>query len=134
MSFNGIDKGVEQYNDIIAKQVQIKEEINILKGKIDDLECQNLGLESNKKQKFAELQAEIYRIYKQKDLLKMISRVEKMSNKEIASDFREIVTKFEKHQLNITDITALQSYVNIYQKDNGLIKTIFKALGGRLDE
>ena len=100
-----------------------------------ETECKDLDLRN--KETEMEMQAEIYSRYSEKDLLKMIPTVEKLANKEVANDFRELVTKFTKHELQVNDISQLDTYCKIYGKyvreESSIIKGLFKALGGNLD-
>ena len=129
---------VEKYTHILETKAQKKEEINTLKLKISKLEDECEHLDSDTKQAEVEMQAEIYHRYTIKDLLKMIPIVEKHSNKEVADDFRSLVDKFSNHKLRANDISQLATYFKIYGKyvrnENSIIKGLFKALGGNLDD
>ncbi len=130
--------GIQQYNGIIEEKVKKNEEISELKRKIEklEIECSNLDFDQRKVE--AQMQAEIYSLYSQKDLLKMATRIERLSNKEVAKDFRELVSKFSNHELKFNDISQLHTYYKLYgqyvKEENSIIKGLFKALGGNLDE
>ena len=134
---DSILSSVEKYNRIIKEKAQKLAEIEALKIQITKLETECKDLDLRNKETEMEMQAEIYSRYSEKDLLKMIPTVEKLANKEVANDFRELVTKFTKHELQVNDISQLDTYCKIYGKyvreESSIIKGLFKALGGNLD-
>lgn len=128
---------VEKYNCIIKEKAQKLDEIEALKVQIAKLEEECSALDYSSKETAIEMQVEIYSRYSEKDLLKMVPTVEKLANKEVANDFKELVTKFSNHELEVNDISQLDTYCKIYGKyvreESSIIKSLFKALGGNLD-
>lgn len=129
---------LEKYNSILEEKAKKSDEIDELKRKIVKLETECSHLDFDQKEVEAEMQAEIYSLYSEKDLLRMVTKIEKLSNKGVTNDFRELVKKFSKHELQINDISQLHTYYKLYGKyvkeENSIIKGLFRALGGNIDE
>lgn len=138
VSGDRISEYVKAYNDTVYKESQKMEEIRDLKAKIQNLEVECSELRDERQHQAIRAQAEVYTTYREKDLLKMVSRVEKIANIEIAEDFRKLVDKFSNHEMQINDVAQLHTYCKIYgtyvKKENGLIKGVFRAFGGNLDD
>lgn len=135
---DNIHDKLDEYNDIIKKRAELDTEMFELKQKIQACKVKRINLDKNIKQIEIDLQADFYTQYNENDLLKMIPKVEKMATREVAMDFRQLVDKFKNHELETNDISQLHSYCKIYRiyirEDAGIIKELFKALGGNLDE
>ena len=129
---------IKRYNDTLVEESIKKKRISELNEEIEKFKEECNQLENDRKQTKDQLQAEVYITYKEKDLLNMIPRVEKMSDKETANDFKNLVNKFSEHDLKVNDISQLHTYCKLYgayvRKETSIIKGLFKALGGNLDD
>ena len=90
-----IQDGIQEYNLTIEEKALKQEEIGKLKIKLRKLEAEYVELERREKNVENILQAEIYRRYTDRDLLKMVKVVEKYAKKEIVADFKSLVDKCE---------------------------------------
>lgn len=130
-----IQENLDKYNSILKDKASKSKEIQQMKEKLNDLEVEYSRLESDRINIENELQADIYNIYSKKDLLKLVDIVEKYAKKEVTADFKIILQNFETHNLGVNDITQLQTYIKLYGKyvvkENSLIKSFFKAFGGK---
>lgn len=133
-----IQKNVEEYNNILKRKVLKIEEIKELKNKLEHLEIECVTLENERKSKENVILAEVYNVYSSKELFKFVNTVEKHAKNDVAEDFKEIVKRFNSHDLGVNDVSQLQTYMKIYGKyvgkENSIIKGLFKALGGSEDE
>lgn len=131
---NLIQNSINEYNNIVKIKVSKLDEINELKAKIKHLEVECVDLESERKSKENSILAEVYSVYSSKELFKFAHTVEKYAKKDVSEDFKEIVNRFNSHDLGVNDVSQLQTYIKIYGKyvgkENGIIKGLFKALGG----
>lgn len=129
-----IQNNVDEYNNIVKRKVSKNEEIKELKNKLEHLEIEYITLENERKSKENIILAEVYSVYSSKELFKLVSTVEKHAKKDVAEDFKEIVNRFDSHDLGVNDVSQLQTYIKIYGKyvgkENSIIKGLFKALGG----
>lgn len=130
-----IQENLDKYNSILKDKASKSKEIEQIKEKLNDLEVEYSELESDRINIENVLQADVYSIYSKKDLLKLVDIVEKYAKKEVAADFKIILQNFEAHNLGVNDITQLQTYIKLYGKyvvqENSLIKSFFKAFGGK---
>ena len=135
MSQNNLNSAIDKYNDIIMKKANKQNEIETLKNQIKSLEMEIVNLNNELIETDAQAKIEIYTRYSKKYLLSMASRIHELSDNSVFYDFKDLVKKHELHTLNMEDIMQLNTYVKIYQqhleKPNTIIKTIFKALGGK---
>lgn len=130
-----IQENLDKYNSILKDKASKSKEIEQMKERLNDLEVEYSKLESDRINIENILQADIYHIYSKKDLLKLVDIVEKYAKKEVVADFKIILQNFETHNLGVNDITQLQTYIKLYGKyvvkENSLIKSFFKAFGGK---
>ena len=130
-----IQENLDKYNSILKDKASKSKAIEQIKEKLNDLEVEYSELESDRINIENVLQADVYSIYSKKDLLKLVDIVEKYAKKEVAADFKIILQNFETHNLGVNDITQLQTYIKLYGKyvvqENSLIKSFFKAFGGK---
>ena len=135
MSQDNLNSAIDKYNDIIMQKANKQNEIETLKKQIKSLEMEIVDLDNEIIEVDAQAKIEIYTIYSKKYLLTMASRISELSDYTTYNDFKDLVKKHELHTLNMEDIMQLNTYVKIYQqhleKSNTIIKTIFKALGGK---
>lgn len=128
---------IKEYNQAIKSKASKKEEIEQLKKKIEQLEIEKSEIDITLANAENVAQAEIYKRYSKKDLLKMTDKIEKLAKKEVAIDFKNLVEKFGNHDLGMNDISQLQIYIDLYsnyvKKESGIIKGLFKALGGKMN-
>lgn len=134
---SSVEERLNKYEDKLKQKSRKEKEINSLKEQIAILqeEQEVLTNEMSEDEKF--IQVEIYKSYTQKDLLKMASYIDKYAKVEVANDFRNLIKKFQDHNLEINDITNLHTYFKIYgqyvKEEHRLLRGVFGALGGKLD-
>ena len=135
---NKIQISLEIYESTVKEKAQKQDEIDELKKTISKLEIACTELDDRLQKEAMEMQAEVYNSYKGKDLLRMVEYVKRLAKKEVAADFKELVDKFQLHELGVNDISQLQTYIELYGKyvkdGNTFLKRTFKFLGGELDE
>ncbi len=134
---NSVEKRLQIYEDKLKEKSRKEKEINSLKEQIAVLQEEQSVLTNELSENEKEIQVEVYKSYTPKDLLKMATYIEKHAKVEAATDFRDLIKKFEDHNLEINDISNLQTYFKIYgqyvKEEHRIIKGLFGALGGKLD-
>lgn len=135
---NSLEEHLNSYHEKLRQKSKYETEITELKIQISKLQEKQNELSSQMNDDENIVQIEIYESYSHKDLLKMATYIEKHAKQEVHEDFKSLTNKFCNHDLEINDITDLQRYVKTYgpyvKEEHGLLRGIFGALGGRLDD
>ena len=134
---SGIDEHLRIYNERVKEKARKLDEIEELKQQITSLRKDIVNIDVQVKEEEMKILLEVYQVYSEKDLLCMAKYVEKNSTREHADNFKELITKFNDHKLEVNDISNLQTYFKIYGdaiKKKTVLKRFFKALGGDLDD
>lgn len=135
---NTLEERLASYHDKLSKKSQNEEKIVDLKAELKKIESEQDELSLKMIDDEKVVQIEIYEAYTHKDLLKMAVYIEKHAKQEVVEDFKGLAKKFKEHNLQINDITSLQRYVNIYgpyvQEEHKILRGLFNALGGNLDD
>ena len=128
----------DEYESTLKAVAVKQEEIDEVKQQLSKLEIERTALDVQLKNKSMVLEAEMYNSYSVKDLLVMVEYANKLSRKEYALDFKQLVDKFGLYELGMNDITQLQTYIELYgnyvKEKNTFLKRTFKLFGGDLDE
>lgn len=132
-----IQTGIDKYNRIIESKVEKQEKIAQWKTLIKQAETECVALDEEAYETVNLLNADFYNRYSEKDLYRMLKFVEKFAHKDVIADFKSLIEKFQEHNLGVNDISQLQTYIKLYgsyvANNKSVLRTVFKALGGKID-